>query len=57
MYRPIPLKFASSATGAVSLMSPLGINRSTAPQFLDTRFAIDVVNYELEDFGRIIKRK
>lgn len=56
VYRPIPLKFAPSSTSSVSTMGQMGVNKAIAPQFLDTRFALDIVNYEIEGVGRLIKR-
>lgn len=57
MYRSIRPQMGGSMTRATTLMSPAGINQRTAPQFLDPRNAINIVNYEIEDTGALIKRK
>jgi hypothetical protein len=56
-YRPLQFGYAPSNVNAMTTMSPMGVNKRTAQQFLDTRYAIDIRNYELVDYGRIIKRK
>lgn len=56
-YKPLKTSFKFNPTQALTTMSPAGINKRTAPQFLDPKFAISIVNYEIEDDGRLIKRK
>jgi len=41
---------------ATTTMAPAGVNRKTAPQFLDPRSALSMINYEIEDEGKLFKR-
>ncbi|MBP7118455.1 hypothetical protein KBA63_00045 [Candidatus Woesebacteria bacterium] len=57
MYKPLQTSFRFNPTKATTTMSPAGINKRTAPQFLDSKYAINILNYEVEDDGRLVKRK
>lgn len=57
MYTPVKAKFGVNPVKATSLMSPAGVNLRTAPQFLDPKFALNIQNYEIEDTGKLKKRK
>jgi len=56
-YRPLQLGYNDSPMRATTTMSPKGINLRTAPQFLDPSHAQSIINYEIEDEGKLIKRK
>jgi hypothetical protein len=57
MYRAIRTKYSENPVVAVSTMPTSGENKSRAPQFLDVTSALDVQNYEIEDVGKLAKRK
>jgi len=56
-YRPIPLKSGFNPTSAVATMPVKGLELTTAPQFLDVNYALDINNYEIEGLAKLIKRK
>lgn len=57
MFRPLSTKYRERPITATTTMSEKGINLSMAPQFLDVSYALDIQNYEIENVGKLIKRK
>ena len=57
MYKPLDIKQSSKPSEATSLMSPSGVNKRTAPQFLDINYALTINNYIIIGEGELEKRK
>lgn len=57
MYRPLRTNYRPNPVVATTTMSEKGMNLSMAPQFLNVDYALLIQNYEIENVGKIVKRK